>query len=111
MADFQSNLKDFEDENMIIVAGSVDPVDKTAELAEKLALSYPVAYGLDMEATCRKTGVFFEKNRNFLHPSCFLIRPDNTLEVASYSTGPVGRFAAKDVLNLVRFYKKQAKKK
>lgn len=95
---------------MTIVAGSIDPSDKTTELVEKLALSYPVAYGMDMEATCRKMGVFFEKDRKFLHPSCFLIRPDNTLEVASYSTGPIGRFAAKDVLNLVRFYKKQAKK-
>ena len=95
---------------MTIVAGSVDPSDKTAELVEKLSLSYPVAYGMDMEATCRKTGVFFEKDRKFLHPSCFLIRPDKTLEVASYSTGPVGRFVSQDVLNLVRFYKKRAKK-
>lgn len=110
MADFQSVLKDFENEGIKIVAGSVDPLDKTEAFVEKLALSYPVAYGMDMETTCAKTGVFYEKDRKFIQPSCFLLRPDKTIEVAVYSSGPIGRFVPQDVLGLVRFYKNRAQK-
>ena len=110
MADFQSVLKDFDNEGIKIIAGSVDPLDKTEEFVEKLALSYPVAYGMDVETTCVKTGAFHEKDRKFIQPTCFLLRPDKTIEVAVYSSGPIGRFVPLDVLGLVRFYKSRAKK-
>ncbi len=110
MADFQSGLKDFEDEGIKIIAGSVDPLNKTEEFVGKLGLSYPVAYGMDMKTTCMKTGAFYEKDRKFIHPAGFLIRPDKTIEVAVYSSGPIGRFVSRDVLGLVRFYKSRARK-
>ena len=110
MAGFQSVLKDFEDEGIKIVAGTVDPLYKTEEFVGKLGLSYPVAYGMDMETTCVKTGAFYEKDRKFIQPACFLIRPNKTIEVAAYSSGPIGRFVPQDVLGLVRFYKSRAQK-
>ena len=90
------------------MAGSVDPLNKTEEFVEKLGLTYPVAYGMDMETTCLKTGAFFEKDKKFIKPACFLIRPNKTVEVAAYSSGPIGRFVPQDALNLVQFYKSQA---
>lgn len=85
-------------------------MDKTKELVEKLGVTFPVAYGMDAQAVCEKTGAYYEGERKFIQPSCFLIRPDKTLEVAAYSSGPVGRFVAEDVLKLVKFYKSRAKK-
>ena len=105
MADFQSLSRDFEAERIKVIAGSVDPIEKARETVEKLGITYPVAYGLDGEAISEITGAYYEKERKFLQPTCFLIRPDNTLEVACYSSGPIGRFVAKDVLSLVKFYK------
>jgi peroxiredoxin len=101
---------EFDAEQIKVVAGSVDPIQKTKDLADKLGLSYPVAYGMDMERTCERTGAFFEKDRKFIQPTCFLIRPNRTVEVAAYSSGPIGRFVARDVLSLVKFYKSRAKK-
>ncbi len=75
-----------------------------------MGLSYPVVYGMDMETTCVKTGAFYEKERKFIQPAGFLIRPDKTIEVAVYSSGPIGRFVSRDVLGLVRFYKSRARK-
>jgi len=95
---------------MKIVAGSVDPLNKTEEFVEKLGLSFPVAYGLDMETTCMKTGAFYEKEKEFIQPACFLIRPNKTIEVTAYSSGPIGRFVPQDVLNLVQFFKSRAQK-
>ncbi len=88
----------------------MDPLDKTKELVEKLGVTFPVAYGMDAQAVCEKTGAYYESERKFIQPSCFLIRPDKTIEVATYSSGPVGRFVAEDVLKLVKFYKNRAKK-
>ncbi len=47
----------------------------------------------------------YEKEKVFIHPTGFIIRPDKTIEIAVYSSGAVGRFTAKDVLSAVRFYK------
>ena len=64
---------------------------------------------MDAEAISRITGAYYDIDRKFIHATGFLIRPDNTIEVACYSSGPIGRFVAQDVLRLVRFYKKKNK--
>lgn len=105
MADFQSLLKEFESEQIKIIAGSVDSLEKAREFLEKLEITYPVAYGLNAEEISRLLGTYYEKERNIIQPTDFLIRPDKTVEVACYSSGPIGRFVAQDVLRLVKFYK------
>lgn len=91
-------------------AGSVDPIEKTREAIEKTGATFPVAYGMNAEETSRITGAYYDANRRYIHPTDFLIRPDNTVEVACYSSGPIGRFVAQNVLGLVRFYKSKMKK-
>ncbi len=103
-------MPQFEAEQVKIIAGSVDPIDKTREFVEKLGITYPVVYGMDAEETSKITGAFYDGERKYIHATGFLIRPDNTLEAAVYSTGPIGRFVAKDVLGLVKFYKSKSKK-
>jgi len=90
---------------MTVIAGSVDPLEKTKEFVAKLELTFPVAYGLEAEAVCRTTGAYYEKDRKIIQPTGFLLRPDNIIEGVCYSSGPIGRMVALDVLPLVRFYK------
>lgn len=105
MADFQSAIKAFEEEEISVLAGSVDPMEKAKETAEKAKVTFHVGYGLDPEKVSEITGSYYEKGKKYLHAANFLIRPDKTIEVACYSSGPIGRFVAKDVLGLVKFYK------
>lgn len=98
-------LQDFQSEEIRIVAASVDPVEKAEETIQKLGITYPVAYGLDPKEFSKTTGAYYEGEKKFLHATGVIIGPDNTLVVACYSTGPIGRFTAKDVLNLIKFYK------
>ena len=93
-----------------MIAGSVDSAENAKKVVQKSGLSYPVAYGLDAEGVAAKTGAFYDHDKKFLHATGFLIRPDNSVEVACYSSGPIGRFVARDVLNLVKFYKSKKKK-
>jgi alkyl hydroperoxide reductase subunit AhpC len=105
LADFQSSYKEFESEGITIVAASVDSVEKTKETVQKGGITFAVGYGLVAEEVSKTTGAYYEPAKKFLHATGFIIRPDNRVSVACYSTGPVGRFTAKDVLNLIRFYK------
>lgn len=84
-------------------------MEKAKETVERIGLTYPVGYGMDAETISRITGAYYDINRKFIHATGFLIRPDNTIEVACYSSGPIGRFVAQDVLRLVRFYKNKNK--
>lgn len=70
-----------------------------------MKITFPIAYGLNAERVSEITGSYYETERKFIQPANFLIRPDKTIEVASYSSGPIGRFAAGNVLGLVKFYK------
>jgi len=102
--------KEFESEQIQIIAGSVDAVEKAEETIQKAGVTYPVAYGMNAEETSRITGAYYDGGRNYIHATGFLVRPDNTVEVVCYSSGPIGRFVAKDVLGLVKFYKSKMKK-
>jgi len=88
-----------------VIAGSVDPIDKAKDLVEQFRITYPVAYAMNAEEIAKITGAFYEEKRKYLHATGFLLRPDKTIAVACYSTGPIGRLAAKDVLNVVKFYR------
>jgi alkyl hydroperoxide reductase subunit AhpC len=105
LADFQTLHQEFQSEQIKVIVGSVDSVEKARETVEKLKITFPVAYGLDAEEISNITGAYYEEGRKIIQATGFLIRPDKTVEVACYSSGPIGRFAAGDVLNLVKFYK------
>ena len=89
----------------------MDPVEKARETVQKLGLTYPVWYGMDAEEIARITGVYYDIEKKFVHASGFVIRPDKTIEVSCYSSGPIGRFVAQDVLKLITFYKSREKSK
>jgi len=105
LADFQSLIKEFEAEQISVIAGSVDLAEKASETVKKNGITFPIVYGMNAEETSRITGAYYDKDRQYIHATGFLIRPDNTIETVCYSSGTIGRFGAQDLLNLVKFYK------
>ena len=77
--------------------------------AQKLGLTFPIAFELNAEKISRATGGFYDQDKKYLQPTNIIVRPDKTVEIAAYSSGAVGRFAAKDVLSVVKYYKSQLK--
>ena len=72
-------------------------------------LSFPIGYGLPLTETAAALGTFYEERRRILQSTGFLVKPDKTIVVAQYSSGPIGRLVWQDVLGLVQLYRKQAK--
>jgi peroxiredoxin len=90
-----------------VVAASVDPLDKAKEVAE--ALSFPVGYGLT-RAQADQLGSWWEDRRGIIQPSEFLVGAGGKILQSSYSSGPIGRLEATDVVRMVDFIEAQARK-
>jgi peroxiredoxin len=108
LAAFQRALDKLTDEGIKVVAASTDPADKAQETVRSQSLTFPVGYGLDLKATAATLGAFYDERRGVLQSTGFVIKPDQTIAVAQYSSGPIGRLVWQDVLGLVQHYKKQA---
>jgi len=78
-----------------IIAASVDPEDKAAEVAADL--SYPVAHGVTRDQA-RMLDSWWEDRRSIIQPSEFILDGTGKVLGATYSSGPVGRMAADEVL-------------
>lgn len=109
LAAFQRALDKLTDEGIRVVAASTDPADKAKETVRNQSLTFAVGYALDLQKTAATLGAFYEERRGILQSTGYLLKPDRTIVVAQYSTGPIGRLVWQDVLGLVQFYKKQAK--
>jgi peroxiredoxin len=91
-----------------VVAASVDPVDKAKEVAAEL--NFPVGYGVT-RAIADQLGSWWEERRGLIQPSEFLVGADGKVRSATYSSGPIGRVDAGDVIKIVNFYDRQAAQK
>ena len=93
------------------MALSVDPLEKARETAEKLQLTFPVAYGLEVPRDADKVGAFWEERRQIIHATGFILDADKKVVHASYSIGPIGRIVAADALSHIQFFKKRKAQK
>jgi len=109
LAAFERAQDKLREEGISVVAASTDPLEKAKETVTEHSLTLPVGYGLQLKETAAALGAFYEEQRGFLQATGFVIKPDKTIAVAQYSSGPIGRLVWQDILGLVQFYKKQAK--
>lgn len=105
MAAFEKAAERLRGEDIRVVAASTDPLEKARETVAEHALTFPVGYGLPLRETAARFGAFYEPARGILQPTGFVVKPDQTLAVAQYSSGPIGRLVWQDVVGLVQFYK------
>ena len=107
MAAFEKARPELEALGIKVVAASVDPLDKAKEVAAEL--SYPVGYGVT-RAMADQLGAWWEDRRSIIQPSEFIVDAQGKVRASTYSSGPIGRMDPADVIRLVAFYDKQAKK-
>ena len=81
-----------------ILAASIDTGDEAKEVAD--GLDYPLAEGVTKDQA-DALGAWWEDRRSIIQPSEFLLDGDGKVLSSSYSSGPLGRIAAEDVIKLV----------
>lgn len=107
MAAFEKAKQELASVGAKVVAASVDPLDKAREVAA--GLSYPIGYGVTREMADR-IGAWWEDRRSIIQPSEFVLDAAGKVRSSTYSSGPIGRIEPADVVSLINFYEKQAKK-
>ena len=107
MADYQAHIDQFKEENVDVIALSVDPLDKAKEMVERVKATFPIAYGLEVPRDADKVGAYWEERRKIIHATNFIIDADKKVTQACFATGPIGRIVAEDALRSVQGAKKR----
>ena len=94
-----------------VYALSVDDGPTTQQLADGLRIGYvQMGHSLDAPAVAEATGANMQQgDRVFLHATGFLLDPEGNVNTSVFSSGPIGRFTANDVLKKVAFEINNAK--
>ena len=107
MVGYETILDELRSHDISVVAASVDPQDKAAEVAANL--SFPVGHSVS-RADAASLGSWWEERRQIIQPSEFILNAERRVIASSYSDGPVGLVDAADVVKSVKFYISQMKK-
>ena len=89
-----------------VIAISVDPEDKAKEVADEV--NFPVAFGATRDQG-EAVGAWWNDDRKIIQPAEFIIGEDGKVVSATYSSGPIGRVDAADVVKLLNFYESRKK--
>ena len=108
MADYQAHLGQLKENDIGVIALSVDSEDKARETVEENGLEFPVAWGLQVRADAERIGATTEARRGIIQPAEFILNPGGEIVQATYSEGPLGRIQAADVLRYVAFQRSRA---
>ena len=85
---------------MSIVAGTVDTLEQTEEVARDLG--FPVAYGMTRD-DADSIGAWWEERRNHIQPSEFIITQKGRVLSSTHSSSPIGRADPEEVLRLMQY--------
>ncbi len=107
MDDFENNIAEVAGVGAKVYAVSVDAEDKAKEVAD--GVSFPIAFGAT-RADGELIDSWWEDRRNFIQPSEFLMVGKGRVLMSSYSSGPLGRFLASDVVKIINYMEAQKKK-
>lgn len=106
MAGFEKLKAELAAVGASVFAASVDPLDKAQLVAAEV--SFPVGYGVT-RAQADSMGSWWEERRGIVQPSEFIIGTAGDVVTSSYSSGPIGRIEAADVIKMINFRESQKK--
>jgi len=108
LAGFERAGEKLAEAGIKVVALSVDDEVTTRATIEKRRLSFPVGHSADVEQVAAVTGAYTNQSPRYLQTTGFLLTPDGKVANAVYSSGPIGRLVAEDVIGMVTYLKSKA---
>src|SRR5215469_8681301 len=108
LAGFQRASGKLAEAGIKVVSLSVDDEATTKGTIEKFKLSFPVGHSADAEKVAAVTGAYTNESPRYLQTTGFLLAPDGKILIAVYSSGPIGRLVAEDVVGVVAYLKSKA---
>jgi peroxiredoxin len=100
-------MEQFKQENVDVLALSVDPLDQANEMVKRVGATFPIGYGLEVPRDADRVGAYWEQRRKIIHATNFIIDADRRVTQACFATGPIGRIVAEDALRSIQGAKKR----
>ena len=102
MAAFEEHKEALAEKGVKTLAASVDTGDDAKAVADEV--SFDVAEGVTREQA-EQIGAWYGDARHpeMVQPSEFLMKPDGTVMMSSYSSGPLGRVNPDDIIKVINF--------
>src|SRR5260370_20899291 len=108
LAGFQRASEKLAEAGIKILALSVDNEATTVGTIEKFKLSFPVGHSADADKVASITGAYTNESPRYLQSTGFLLAPEGKILNAVYSSSPLGRLVAEDVIGMVAYLKSKA---
>lgn len=108
LAGFQRAAEKLAEAGIKVVAFSVDDEATTLGTIDKFKLSYLVGHSANADRVAEITGAYVNETPRYLQTTGFLLSPDGKVLNATYSSGPIGRLVAEDVIGMVTYLKSKA---
>jgi len=108
LAGFQRAGEKLAEAGIRVVALSVDDEATTVRTIEKFKLSFPVRHSADAEKLASIIGAYTNDSPRYLQATGFVLAPDGKILNAVYSSDPMGRLVAEDVIGMVTYLKSKA---
>lgn len=108
LAGFQRASDKLATAGVKVVSLSVDDEATSRGTIEKFKLTFPVGHSADADRLAALTGAYINDSPRYLQSTGFLLAPDGTILNAVYSSGPIGRLVAEDVIGMVNYLKAHA---
>lgn len=99
MVDFGELKKEFDALGVTIVAASIDVGENAQVVADETGLT--VAGGVTRD-DAKALDSWWEDRRSIIQPSEFLLDTSGKVLTSSYSSGPIGRMDAADVIGMIK---------
>jgi peroxiredoxin len=91
-----------------VIALSVENEATTIGTIEKHKLRFPVGHSADADQVAALTGAYTNEVPRYLQSTGFLLDPDGRVLNAVYSSGPIGRLVAEDVIGMVTYLRSKS---
>ncbi|TAN26849.1 MAG: redoxin domain-containing protein [Actinomycetota bacterium] len=101
LASFQHFLASLGEAGIEVAAFSTDDEVHAEEMVANHGLEFPVGFGVDLETVGELLKGYINEEHRSLESSNFLLHPDGAIELAVYASGPIGRLAPEDVIDVV----------
>lgn len=108
LAGFQRASDRLAEAGVKVVSLSVDDEPTSRGTVEKFKLSFPVGHSADADQIASLTGAYINDSPRYLQSTGFLLDPEGRVLNAVYSSGPIGRLVAEDVIGMVAYLKAHA---
>lgn len=107
MAGYEALKSQFDELNVAILGASVDSAEDSAEVLNDV--SFPVAVGVTQQQA-DAIGAWWNSERGIIQPAEFILNGDGEVISSTYSSTPIGRIEAGDVIKRVNFLEKRKAK-